>query len=454
MKIQDLERITGMERATIRFYERQGMITPQRMENGYRDYSEQNADELLKIKLLRQLDFTLDQIKEIQTGKLELSQAVSTQIACLKNKADIALRSSEICHMLAENRISYSTLDAPLYLNLLSNSERKEKFSDAVQPEIHPIRRFVARYLDWRIVELLCCWTAFCLLRIRPVIQLYSVLVTAAAIFAGIYLEAVLVYLTGTTPGKWIMGIRLESIGGRKVSWDASLWRAKLVTQEGLGFRIPVWREIRHYLSYKAYTEGKSLSWEDDTELQYKPLNWYRKICLGILAILLCVSIIGISLDISYYPTHRSDQLTMAQYITNYNGYAREGSTLSSAHQNETMTEKGQFDILPSIKADYIRQNPTYVCNEAGYVQQIQFTGKLEYDQTVMGHMILAAAAARKDADFWDIASLKAGTTINQEIRSPIYYGRSEGTFIVADIEVHWENDLQTGLTAITIMME
>ena len=58
MRIQDLERITGMERATIRFYERQGMIAPRRTYSGYRDYSKEDAEEFLKIKLLRKLDFS------------------------------------------------------------------------------------------------------------------------------------------------------------------------------------------------------------------------------------------------------------------------------------------------------------------------------------------------------------------------------------------------------------
>ena len=36
MKIQELERRTGLERASFRFYEKEGLLTPQRLENGYR----------------------------------------------------------------------------------------------------------------------------------------------------------------------------------------------------------------------------------------------------------------------------------------------------------------------------------------------------------------------------------------------------------------------------------
>ncbi|MFA6783241.1 MAG: MerR family DNA-binding transcriptional regulator, partial [Sedimentibacter sp.] len=40
MLIKEIENLSGMERANIRFYEREGLITPKRLDNGYRDYSE------------------------------------------------------------------------------------------------------------------------------------------------------------------------------------------------------------------------------------------------------------------------------------------------------------------------------------------------------------------------------------------------------------------------------
>jgi len=34
MKIQELERMTGLERPSIRFYEKEGLLNPKRLENG------------------------------------------------------------------------------------------------------------------------------------------------------------------------------------------------------------------------------------------------------------------------------------------------------------------------------------------------------------------------------------------------------------------------------------
>lgn len=43
MQIRDLEERTGLDRATIRYYEKEGLLAPRCLENGYRLYSE--ADE-------------------------------------------------------------------------------------------------------------------------------------------------------------------------------------------------------------------------------------------------------------------------------------------------------------------------------------------------------------------------------------------------------------------------
>ena len=39
MTIGELERELGMTRANIRFYEQEGLLSPHRGENGYRDYA-------------------------------------------------------------------------------------------------------------------------------------------------------------------------------------------------------------------------------------------------------------------------------------------------------------------------------------------------------------------------------------------------------------------------------
>ena len=51
MRIKEIEELSGIERSNIRFYEREGLLSPKRLENGYRDYSDEDLEILLKIKL-------------------------------------------------------------------------------------------------------------------------------------------------------------------------------------------------------------------------------------------------------------------------------------------------------------------------------------------------------------------------------------------------------------------
>ena len=77
MTIKELEERTGMTRANIRFYESEGLLSPARRENGYRDYSEEDVKTLEKIKLLRELHLDIDTIRLVQKAELPLERRCS-----------------------------------------------------------------------------------------------------------------------------------------------------------------------------------------------------------------------------------------------------------------------------------------------------------------------------------------------------------------------------------------
>ena len=52
MTIKEVEQILEVPRATIRFYEKEGLISPSREENGYRDYSKEDLEKVKKIVIL------------------------------------------------------------------------------------------------------------------------------------------------------------------------------------------------------------------------------------------------------------------------------------------------------------------------------------------------------------------------------------------------------------------
>ena len=62
MTIKEIEELSGMPRANIRFYEAEGLLRPDRDANGYRNYSEEDLRILQKIRLLRALHVSLEDI--------------------------------------------------------------------------------------------------------------------------------------------------------------------------------------------------------------------------------------------------------------------------------------------------------------------------------------------------------------------------------------------------------
>jgi DNA-binding transcriptional MerR regulator len=50
MRIGELSRRTGVASRMLRYYEEQGLITPRRLDNGYREYDEYLVDRVGKIK--------------------------------------------------------------------------------------------------------------------------------------------------------------------------------------------------------------------------------------------------------------------------------------------------------------------------------------------------------------------------------------------------------------------
>ena len=120
MRILDLEAKTGLERATIRFYEKEGLISPRRTENGYREYSETDCGQLMKIKLLRQLGLSVEKIKALQQGNEDFQAALEEQI----RSAEDANRQNELFRQLiglAEKRADFEFQDATVTVRSASN---------------------------------------------------------------------------------------------------------------------------------------------------------------------------------------------------------------------------------------------------------------------------------------------------------------------------------------------
>lgn len=65
MKRSEVEKITGLRRKAILYYEEKKLISPAFEENNYRNYSEEDLNRLIKISLYRRLGLNVSEIKNI-----------------------------------------------------------------------------------------------------------------------------------------------------------------------------------------------------------------------------------------------------------------------------------------------------------------------------------------------------------------------------------------------------
>ena len=70
----EIQNKTGLTRKAIEYYEEKGLINPQKTENGYRDYSENDLEVLIQISLFRKLGISVTEIEGyLTTGISALS---------------------------------------------------------------------------------------------------------------------------------------------------------------------------------------------------------------------------------------------------------------------------------------------------------------------------------------------------------------------------------------------
>ena len=118
MTIKDVEERTGLSRSNIRFYEKEKLIEPSRNEsNGYRDYSENDVENIKKIAYLRTLGISIEDIRSIISEKVTLQEMIEKQKEVLKNQITDLNKAKLMCEkMLDEESISYEKLQVEQYV--------------------------------------------------------------------------------------------------------------------------------------------------------------------------------------------------------------------------------------------------------------------------------------------------------------------------------------------------
>ena len=126
MKINEVEKRVQITKKSIRFYEQEGLLHPERnKENGYRDYSEEDVELLLKIKFLRKLSLPIEEIKMIQSKRLTLEDALKRHLITLEREEKNQQKINGLCSLMSREDVSYDTLDASACLERIGKMEQE-----------------------------------------------------------------------------------------------------------------------------------------------------------------------------------------------------------------------------------------------------------------------------------------------------------------------------------------
>ena len=319
MNIKEIEQRSGLTRANIRYYEQEGLLAPARRENKYRDYSEEDLETLLRIALLRNLGFSLDEIRRLQSGELELAAAMRERSAALEAEGQRLLAAKSVCDAISREVTSYSALRPEAYLHSFESDKTAER-QDIAEP--HPWRRYFARAIDLTLVGLMVSFVQFVLLHhnLVNISKGENVLCGLAGWGLLVLIEPLLLSRFGKTAGKWCMGITVTRPDGERLSYGEALERTAAVWLYGAGLGISIVELVCNYRSYRRYTRGEELAWESGSIERFDERGTGRMVLLyaAITALSLALTLaMGLSAAL---PPNRGE-LTVAEFAENVNYY-------------------------------------------------------------------------------------------------------------------------------------
>ena len=125
MRIGEVAEKTGLSISNIRFYEKKGLIEPDReQESKYRDYTETDVKRLKEIILYRKMDVPIDTIYQLMTKDVSVHEVLEQQLQDLKEKLKTIQSAIDLCEKVIGDGNELGQ-DVEVYLNYVKEEEAK-----------------------------------------------------------------------------------------------------------------------------------------------------------------------------------------------------------------------------------------------------------------------------------------------------------------------------------------
>lgn len=326
MNIREVEAATGLTRANVRFYEKEGLLEPERQENGYRNYTNGHVETLKRIVLLRRLDVSIEEIRKLQRDEQSLTQVLTARIQRIKEEAKKLQEQERVCMKMQSDGVSYHELQADVYLREFGKTiDTPSRGSDPVDkdqefPYPHNWRRYFARNLDLVAYELLFTTACYLIFRMLPPKgDWFNLLTSIAALVLMYALEPYMLHYFAATPGKLLLGIRVYHVDGRKLTVQEAKARTGELLFSGMGLQIPVFGLYRLWKCYRMNNDGECLPWAEESTVEVASLKKRHVLgAIGAVAALALICMLTVAYSLG--PLNRGD-VTKAELAENINRY-------------------------------------------------------------------------------------------------------------------------------------
>ena len=124
MKINEVEKLLDIPKATIRYYEDEGLLKPSRTDSGYREYSDSDVDRLKTIIVLRKVGVAIPDISTLLKNEVELTDVLNKTMSNLKQQHSELESAIQVCGEILKENDNIADFDSEKYYAKIRSMER------------------------------------------------------------------------------------------------------------------------------------------------------------------------------------------------------------------------------------------------------------------------------------------------------------------------------------------
>ena len=134
MKINEVEKQTGISSTNIRYYEQKELLVPQRAsDNNYRVYTSDDIERLKQIKILRMIGIPIAEIKEILDEKKSLKDVMNIRINQITDEEQNLATVKALCKTIVDHDMDVHMLNDELLDENLTLWKKKLNIVNTVE---------------------------------------------------------------------------------------------------------------------------------------------------------------------------------------------------------------------------------------------------------------------------------------------------------------------------------